>query len=288
MKTYSFNSIASQWIHYLAYHLERQKSIFDAASFVISIDVDVGSPEIGRRNGGKFDRIVHDFSTELAIGQAEEAVIPVLLSVFHEMETPVTFAMRGQLTEIDNSIIDQIRKSSIRHDIGAHGYTHRVFTGLSSEEAKRELDLISIGMRRIGIVPKSFVFPKNKIAHLSLLEKYGYLAMRENGGFPRDGMYIEKRGNLYDVHPSLYVGCLNDSIFSKKLVDLAVRGKKPFHIWFHPWNFGSTKEAASLRIAKVLLPLIKYAKRKQDEGLLAFETMGSIVEKFKGLLAASS
>jgi hypothetical protein len=101
-------------------------------------------------------------------------------------------------------------------------------------------------------------------------------------------MYISKRGNLYGVHPSLYLGDLHDSTFSKKLIDIAVRRKAPFHIWFHPWNFDSAKALASRKTAKVLLPLVEYAKRKAQEGLLRFETMGSIAEKYKEILAAEN
>ncbi len=93
----------------------------------------------------------------------------------------------------------------------------RVFTALSELEAERELRMISAGMKKFGITPKSFVFPKNQVSHLQLLERYGYLSFRARGNFFRDGMYIRKYGNLFDVHPSLFSEFYYSAI-SKKIL----------------------------------------------------------------------
>jgi peptidoglycan/xylan/chitin deacetylase (PgdA/CDA1 family) len=252
---------------------------FDTASLIVSIDVDVGSEEVGEKNGGSNDRNVHNFLTERAIGRIEEQVVPLLVQAFDEEELPVTFALRGQLAEVENSIVNPILEASTRHDIGAHGYSHKVFTALSEVEVEKELSLISTGMRKFGIMPKSFVFPKNEVSYLPLLEKYGYLSFRGRGEFLRDGMYVKKYGNLFDVHPSLYLGKFYDLSFSKRIIDLAVRLRSPFHMWFHPWNLGNSPEVAAKRVNRVLLPLIRHAKEKKKHGTLQFETMRSIAEK---------
>lgn len=120
--------------------------------------------------------------SECEVGQIDEATLPIFLSTFNENQTPVTFAIRGQLTEVNDSILELLLKSSVKHDIEAHGYYYRQFTNLSRIEAENELDLISTGMKKFGIVP-SFVFPSNHVAHLDLLEKYGYNCYRSRGGF---------------------------------------------------------------------------------------------------------
>jgi hypothetical protein len=271
-------SIISQFFHYVAFSFEKQQSEFDTASLIISIDVDVGSSEIGVKNGGSNDRNVNDFISEYTIGQIEEQVIPLILNCFNELEFPATFALRGQLTEVENSIANLILESSVRHEIAAHGYSHKVFTALSEIGAEGELKMISSGMKKLGITPKSFVFPKNQVSHLQLLEKYEYLAFRAQGNFFKDGMYVRKCGNLFDVHPSLFSE-FHDSTILKKIVDLAVKYKAPLHIWFHPWNLGNSPQAATERIAKSLVPLIKHARTKKKQGFLKFETMCSIAEK---------
>jgi peptidoglycan/xylan/chitin deacetylase (PgdA/CDA1 family) len=273
-------SILSQSFHYFAFSSKKPLPEFDTASLIISIDVDGGSPELGVKNGGRNDRNVNDFLTERRVGEIEEQVIPLLLQAFNEFEFPATFALRGQLTEVENSIINLILESSTPQEIAAHGYTHKIFTALSEFEAEGELRMISTGMKKFGITPKSFVFPKNEVSHLKLLERHGYLAFRARGNFFRDGMYIRKCGNLFDVHPSLFSEFYNSAI-SKKIIDLALKYRAPLHIWFHPWNLGYTPKTAAERITKGLLPLIEHARKKKMQGLLKFETMGSIAEKYQ-------
>jgi hypothetical protein len=272
-------SLLSHALHYVAFTCRKPVSIFDKGILVISIDVDVGCKEIGVKNRGKNDLNVHKYLTEEKVGEIEESVMPSIIKFFNEMEIPVTFALRGQLTETEGEIIKLLLKSPLKHDIGAHGYYHKAFTTLSWAEANKELEMTSNGMKKFGIKPKSFVFPKNKVAHLPLLEKWGYLCFRKNGSLLEDGMYVKKYGNLYDVHPGLYLGKCNNPTFMKKIVNISVRHKALFHLWFHLWNLGNSLEAINKRITKVLLPFLKYAKEKQKYERLCFETMCSLSEK---------
>ena len=205
-------------------------------------------------------------------------VIPILLEAFNKHDFPATFALRGQLTEIESSLIPRILNSSTRHEIAAHGYSHRVFTALSESEAQRELAMIKAGMKKYHVYPKSFVYPKNQIAHLNLLEKEGYLAFRGLGSFSKDGMYVKRCGNLFDIHPGLFSEFYESNI-SKKILSLAIEYKAPLHIWFHPWNLGAAEEAVK-RITKGLLPLIQCAKEKKNQGLINFDTMYSMARKY--------
>jgi len=207
----------------------------------------------------------------------------LFVETFNDFEVPVTFAIRGQLTEVNNSILKILLESPVKHDIGAHGYYHREFTNLSRNEAENELNLISAGMNKFSIVPRSFVFPKNCVAHLDLLEKYGYKCYRGYGGFMNDCMYIEKKGRLYDIHPSFCIGQVKNPTFSRKILDIAIAKKLPFHIWFHLWNFGETKESIQRSINNVFFPLFKYAKKKEKSSLLTFETMLSATEEVEKL-----
>jgi peptidoglycan/xylan/chitin deacetylase (PgdA/CDA1 family) len=250
----------------------------ERAMFIISIDVDVGTRELGVLNRGKNDMNVNNRISESRVGEIEETAFHLFAETLNDCEIPVTFAIRGQLTEVNDSILELLLKSSVKHDIGAHGYYHRKFTNLSCNEAENELKMISLGMKKFGIVPRSFVFPKNRVAHLDLLEKYGYKCYRGYGGFTNDCMYIEKQGRLYDLHPSLYLdrGCFT---FPKKILDIAIEKKLPFHLWFHLWNFGGTNELIKRSIDNIVSPLLKYSKKKQKSGMLTFETMLSATEE---------
>jgi len=278
-----FGSILSQFLHFFAYRFTEQKMELEKGMLIVSIDVDVGKKEVGVINKGKNDRNVNKYINEYSIGEIEERAFPLLVDFFNNIEIPVTFAVRGQLTEVDTSTLDLLLSSHVSHDIGAHGYYHRDFAKLSYEEANEELDMISVAMKKFGIAPKSFVFPANSVAHLELLERHGYLCYRDRGGFMRNGMYIRKRGRLYDVHPGLYIGQSANPTFLKKIIDIAIARRLPFHVWFHPWNFGETTESIQRGINTVLFPTFKYAKKKEKSGSLTFETMLSAAKKVEAM-----
>jgi hypothetical protein len=276
-------SFFSQLSHFLAYSIKKPKMQLEKGMFIISIDVDVGSRELGVLNNGKNDENILRRMSEYRVGEIDEVAFHLFFEAFNFFEIPVTFAIRGQLTEVNNSILDFLIKSSVEHDIGAHGYSHREFTNLSRNEAENELNLISEGMKKFGIDPRSFVFPRGGVAHLDLLERFGYKCYRGVGDFINDYMYIEKQGRLYNVHPSLYLNQSMNSMFLRRILDLAIAKKLPFHIWFHLWNFGETKESIYRTINKVFYPLLKYVKKKEKGGLLNVETMLSATKKVKKL-----
>jgi peptidoglycan/xylan/chitin deacetylase (PgdA/CDA1 family) len=246
---------------------------------IISIDVDVGGRILGIINNGKNDANVNDSASEYRIGKIEENVLPMLVKNFDDFEIPATFAVRGQLTEVNGSVLDILLRSSVEHDIGAHGYTHRQFTDLSYSEAEKELSMISAGLKKYGIVPRSFVFPKNRVAYLNLLERHGYKCYRGYGDFVKDCMYIERIGSLYNIHPSLYLDEGTSLTWLKRIVDVSIAKRLPFHAWLHPWSFGETKDAVQRTINKALNPFFNYAKKKEKSDELSFETMLSAALK---------
>jgi len=274
----NYNSEISKFLHYVAYQLKKPSNNYSKGILIFSIDVDVGSEKLSKINNGKYDRFVNDLYSEKEMGKIEEKVVPVLIQLFDDYEIPVTFALRGQLTEVENSIFDLLIKSSVKHDIGAHGYLHKTFTDLSEDEVNKEFEMISIGMGKYGIQPKSFIFPKNKIAHLPTLEKWGYTCFRAPGGFLKDGLYVKKYSNLVDVHPGLYVGMCHNPRFLDKILDLAITYNAPFHIWFHPSDLGISEKAVNNRINSLFKPFLNYAKKKQRDGYLSFKTMKSMAD----------
>ncbi len=268
--------------HFALFGLRRQEVRLKKGMFIVSIDVDVGNEKLGVINQGRCDRDVNPHVSERFVGEVEQRNLPLLLDLFEDFEIPVTFAFRGQLFDVDASFPKLVMRSSIKHEIGSHGYYHRAFTSLSCDEANEELKMTSIAMKKLGVVPKSFVFPRNKIAHLDLLKKYGYVCYRGLGGFTRDGSYIRAAyDELYDVHPSFFVGCMGDPFFVKKTVDICARRKLPFHVWFHPRDIGDTEKNAKRGFERILIPILKHAKRRERTGILTFETMLSAANEAK-------
>ena len=266
---------------YFAYSVKKPKIRLENGMFIVSVDVDVGDKELGVINEGKNDSNVSSTASEYLVGKAEEEALPLFVDLFDDFEVPVTFAIRGQLTEVDDSILETILKSVVNHDIGAHGYYHNQFNNLSHNEAENELKMVSVGMKKFGIIPRSFVFPGNIVAHLDLLKKYGYICYRGGERAYDYSMHIEKKSHLYNIHPSLFLGQSISSIFPKKILNIAIAKKLPFHVWFHSWNFGKEDRYIKRNIKKIFVPLLDHAKRKEKSGMLTFETMLSAAEKFE-------
>lgn len=268
-------SLLSQLYRFFVYSFKRSKMRLENGMFIISVDVDVGNKELGIMNKGKNDANVSSRFSEYLIGEIEELALPLFVDLFNHFEIPVTLAVRGQLTEVRDSVLEPLLKSPIKHDVGAHGYYHKQFKNLSPNEAENELKMISVGMEKLDITPRSFVFPRNSVAHLELLERYGYKCYR---GYERC-MCIEKEGRLYNIHPSLFLDQSKSPKFLKRMLDVCITKKLPFHVWFHLWNFGKTKESIHRTINRVFFPLLKYAKKKEESGVLNFETMLSATNK---------
>jgi hypothetical protein len=272
-------SAISQLYHIADFKIRKPKTQLEKGMFVISIDVDVGCSELGTRNQGKNDANIHDYLSEYAVGKIEEKALPFFVGMFETFFVPATFAVRGQCLDVDATTVELLLDSSVKHDIGSHGYSHRRFKDFSHSDAETELKMTSIAMRRCGITPKSFIFPHDSIAHLDLLEKYGYKSYRSYGSFVHDRMQIEKQGRLYNICPSLHLCRSANALFLKKILDIAVTERAPLHIWFHIWNFGEKPEAIQRSVKRTFLPLLQYAREKVNLGVLTFETMLSATEK---------
>jgi peptidoglycan/xylan/chitin deacetylase (PgdA/CDA1 family) len=267
----------------LLYHLSSNKTArqhfpLTRSILITSIDVDVGNHILGEINGGKNDRNVHDYMSERAIGALEETCVPMLISLLEELHVPVTFALRGQLLDVDKSIPNRLLDSNIKFEIAAHGYSHRAFTSMSVNEAEKEMKMIDRAMRKLGIRPESFIFPRNAISHLDLLEEHGYRAYRGSGGLFRDSNRIVRHRRLYDMHPSLFITRDANSKFLMKVLDVSIARRLPLHIWFHPKDLGMNEREMKSSIRRVYRPFFEYVLENQQRNLLQSETMSSAID----------
>ena len=94
-------------------------------------------------------------------------------------------------------------------------------------------------------------------------------------------MYIRRHGNLYDVHPSFFLGSSPYCLLINRMVDMSIVRRSPFHVWFHPSDFGDDAQSIQKKMAQTLQPLLAYARKKNQTGELALETMYSVIEKLE-------
>jgi hypothetical protein len=94
-------------------------------------------------------------------------------------------------------------------------------------------------------------------------------------------MYIEKCGQLFNVHPSICVNQYSSPFFLKKILDISIVKKLPLHVWFHFFNLGQNEKEVQRTARKLFAPVLSYAREKQEQGLLTFETMLSAAQKME-------
>lgn len=81
-------------------------------------------------------------------------------------------------------VVDTLLNAKMKHEIAFHGYSHETFDTISREKAEVEIQEFMRVASRKGIDAKSIVFPRNKVGHLDLFEKYGFLCYRGKEPLP--------------------------------------------------------------------------------------------------------
>ena len=89
----------------------------------------------------------------------------------YESDSPVLYGA---------DVIENLLTRGTKHEIAFHGYTHRVFLEktMSSKEARAEIQAWSNIAARKKIIPKTAVFPRNKIGYLDLFKEHGFICYR--------------------------------------------------------------------------------------------------------------
>lgn len=185
-------------------------------------------------------------------------------------------------------VIDLLLASERQHEIAFHGYTHEVFDEslMTPERASFEINEWVRLAKRWNITPKSVVFPRDNVGHLSAFHEAGFICYRSekhdsllirNKYF---GKYIKTMDHLlnlttppvYALDEIEYNGMVNmkesqhifgfnrkielflDSLNLHKLrirriikgINKAAAEKKVIHVWAHPWEFRTDKDFEKL------------------------------------------
>lgn len=246
-----------------------------------------------------------NYKTFIARVKKERKIIKRLLMLFTKYDVPTTWAIVGKLFEEGNAlwhapdVVEKIKKLK-NQEIGSHSYSHLEFDKLNTKEADKEIKKCK------GV--KSFVFPRNKIAHLKLLQKYGFKSYR--GAFfsinlpdiivkpfytlvllidlftlvPRT-TFAQATNGLLNIPGTMYLvsGRGLRKFIPKGLrflkakagIDGAIKENKIFHLWFHPVDFADDTEKLFSDFKKILA----YVALKRKEGKLETKTMKQIADE---------
>jgi peptidoglycan/xylan/chitin deacetylase (PgdA/CDA1 family) len=184
-----------------------------------------------------------------------------------------------------DGLVDRIQAADVEHEIGLHTFSH-VELGASSTTARvadAELSAAVDAARAWDIDPSSFVFPRNNVGNLQALADHDidcYRGIEPTNNLPdawgtAGGIaYATLAGSspplvhprrdslgLVDVPASLFLFCFEGvarsvaeslvgdpvAVQAKRGIDRAAAADGVFHMWLHPNNLVTPRDAARLR-----------------------------------------
>lgn len=185
-----------------------------------------------------------------------------------------------------------------RHEIACHGFCHRPLNeaAISQEEAEAELDAAQTVAEMKGVSLKTFIFPRNMVGHLPVLQRKGYIGYRAllerpagklgraarlaeefniwaqpqppekpNPGemvrIPAGYFFNWRWGSRRRVPPGVTVRRW------RNLIDRAAEGGGVAHLWLHPHNLITGPETRA-----TLESVLAYAAKLRDQGKIKVVT----------------
>jgi len=211
-------------------------------------------------------------------------------------------------------LVEALRDSPVDHDIGSHSFSHVVFDEVSAAVAQAECSLAREVAAERGFDTRSFVFPRNAVAHRQALADAGFTCYRGRrprrlpavpgliGGAMFAGAVtgavappvatprVTDHG-LVDVPASMFLGGFRGAPWNrlaavgedpavrlaKAGIDRACRRSGVCHLWLHPNDL--TSDAYLDRVDRVL----EHAARRRDDGDLRVETMVDVADRTDGV-----
>lgn len=253
-------------------------------AFVFSLDTEVAWGTHGnRRYAYEYDHV--------------REVVHRLLALCEQYDIAITWAIVGQLMVAGEDpwwhapdIVSAIRACRVPQEIGSHSFEHRL-DELSCTVEQMDADLAAA--RAVadaqGITLRSFVFPKNRVKHLPVLERHGFAAYRgrnrswyedfpgplrkiahviDDYGVPtaptvlpeRVGMLWNIPGSYFYVHRRGWASILPIGFRVRKvhagLRDAAKR-QRVFHLWCHPFNLASDADGLLGGIEQIFQEVVR-------------------------------
>jgi len=272
-----------------------EKNSKHKGTFCISLDTEL---LWGRRDVG--------YEKFIKRARAVRSVIKKLLVIFDRYNIHATWAIVGSLflptrkhigsdslwRGID--IVKEIRKHK-NQEIACHSFTHPEFTKITHKQAEEEIQQCVYIAKTNNISLKSFVFPRNLIAHLDVLKKYKFDAYRGPEG-PKNKITqmidylllvphsskISKTDSLLNIPGTMYY--LSTRGFRKYIprqvrvnkaingINRAIKNGEIFHLWFHPIDLADNPKDLLQGIEEIAA----HINQKEKEGLIESLNMREI------------
>lgn len=208
-------------------------------------------------------------------------------------------------------IIKKIVDCRVRQEIACHSFAHIPYGDNNTERATVRADLSNCVQEaeKAGLKLRSFVFPRNNVGYIDELRNFGFEAYRGAepswyAAFPDklnktchilDELLTicppvslpEYKQGLYNIPGSMFYLPMNGfrSLIpaksrvhkAKKGIRRAIRDKKIFHLWFHPFNIATNQE----KLLYGLEEIFKEVCAQREKGELKIKSMDETVDLIK-------
>lgn len=212
-----------------------------------------------------------------------------------------------------SDLVEMIRTCPVPQELGSHSFAHVIAgdPGCSREAFAADIDAAVNVAADAGVILRSFVYPRNSIGHLDVLEEAGFLTYRgatpptvRRGGWlgsiesavqmirPTTTFRPELQGGLVNIpHTYLFdpgsknaqrLGTAGWSRLVQRRLRHAIRTESLFHMWFHSHNLATDMGRAHTAMAD----LFRLARAEIDQGNLVNLTMGDMAQQMLGERAA--
>lgn len=208
-------------------------------------------------------------------------------------------------------LVEMIRGAQPEQEIGFHSFSHVPFgwPGMTRERAIAEYRHCVQTARELGILPTSFVFPRNSVAFLRELRDAGFMCFRDADKLPfriasdaliSIGMIA---ADFLGLSPCLIEPSFKEGLVSipgclliryaagwrkyipdasrlrrlRKGLERVCRDGGVFHVWFHPENL----YAAWPRLENVVAQFLEELASLMRSGEVRCLTMGQLAMEFR-------
>jgi hypothetical protein len=179
--------------------------------------------------------------------------------------------------------------------------------GCAEASAESELAACVAAALPLGVAPRSFAFPRNRVGHAHLLRRHGFTCYRGPdpvwyAAWPaplRRSLHLSEfllrtapptvmperaPDGLWNIPGSMiylpihgvrrHIPVSARVARAKKGIDAAIREQRIFHLWTHPTNLVDEMDA----MLDGLREILAYADRRRRDGVLLAEPMAQIAE----------
>jgi hypothetical protein len=209
-------------------------------------------------------------------------------------EGPCTQQLSSAPSWSGENAVQQILNCAVPQEIGCHTFSHMKVGDPSCSRECFESDLIACQSeaKKLGVNLRSFIFPWNSVGHLDSLHRCGFIAYRgpSHSWFTNLPVSMRRLAHLLDhvllIPPPVVTASYEKGVWNlpasyfyacgagwgkmipislrlnkvKKGLRQAVKKRRIFHLWFHPFNLVHNPQVWLKGLENIFTEVNRYRK----------------------------